>query len=69
MSEFWLRKMRHFFKVHDFDKDGYIDENDFGEIARKFSEFNNVNPEKTEEQIRLWRKVCSFKSATRISNI
>lgn len=56
MSEFWLRKMRHFFKVHDFDKDGYIDENDFGEIARKFSEFNNATPEKKEEQIRLWRK-------------
>lgn len=60
MSEIWLRKMKTFFKVHDFNEDGYITEEEFVGLARSMADALNAAPEKKEKLVndktKLWRK-------------
>lgn len=60
MSGFWQRKMRTYFKVHDFDKDGYISEKDFTEYGRKFAESHKATTQKKEELMKDFSSVCYF---------
>ena len=49
MSEIWKRKMGKYFSTFDFDKDGFISEQDFLGLGVAFSSFGEVDKQKVQD--------------------
>jgi Ca2+-binding EF-hand superfamily protein len=60
MSDFWVRKIKTYFQLFDYDKDGVITQKDFEGIAHGFVEFGKLDETKAKEfasQLnKLWTK-------------
>lgn len=52
--------MKTYFKAHDFDKDGYVNEKDYIEIGRRFAESHKAATQKKEEFMKDMSSVCYF---------
>jgi len=60
MSEFWKRKVRTFFTLLDYDKDGVMSKDDWIRLESHCVKFHNASKEKEEDFRTKFEKVrCS----------
>src|SRR6218665_1399537 len=60
MSEFYKRKMRTYFSLFDFDKDGVLSREEWDQMPVLFANFENADKKKAEHLKTIFDNVSSY---------